>query len=183
MLILYGFWDAYGVYEAKSIENEQLLDEISASKAKLARLEKIKKEIEIYYSDIENAKDKFKKISKEFELVQKKLPEKQNDQENFNLFRSIAKRMLIKDIKFSLGKDTERTGYVEKSYTVNGEGTYLQFLLFFESLYKYDRLFDVKNVLFRTVDIQEKGRFQIIEGQFDINTYIYSGTAKKENKK
>ena len=179
VLILYGFWGGYEVYETKTVENQALSGEISGLDVKLVKLQKTKKEIEVYYSDIETAKDKFKKISKEFELVQKKLPEKLDNKENFNLFKDIAKRMLIKEINFSIGKNRKKEGYVEKSYTVNGKGTYLQFLLFFEALYKYEQLFDVKNILFRTVDVQEKGRFQVVEGQFDINTYLYRGIERK----
>ena len=181
LIIVYGFWSGYELYEVRSEENESLIQEVSGLKSRLVKLEKAKKEIEAYYADIETAKSNIKKISKQFSLVQKKLPEKQNDKENFNLFKDIAKRVLIKEVKFTSGKDNPKKGYIEKSYTVNAKGTYMQFLLFFELLYKYEQLFDVKNILFRTANTEERGRFQVVEGQFDVGTYVYSGKLE-ENK-
>ena len=179
IIIAYGLWGAYGSMQENIEKSESLSQEVSGLQSKLAKLKKSKKEIETYYSDIKTAKDNIEKISKEFQLVQKKLPEKQNDEENFSLFKEIAKKVLIKNIKFSIGKEIKRKGYIEKFYTVNAKGAYMQFLLFFELLYKYDRLFDVKNILFRTKDEKSKGRFQVIEAEFDITTYIYSGKAER----
>ena len=181
LLIAYGFWGGYGLYEEKIVKAEELEGEFSALKTKLKKLEKTKKDIESYYSDRDVAKENMEKVSKDFELAQKKLPEKQDDRANIQLFQEIAKEMLIKGVKITVGRDVSKSGYTEKSYTFNGTGTYLQFLLFFESLYKRDQLFDVKDILFRTVKVQELGRFQAVEGQFDIKTYVYNGSFEKKD--
>ena len=174
LLIGYGFWDGYSAYEESLVKAEELESELSGSQSKLVKLEKAIKDIESYYSDIEAEKNKMEKISKEFEVVQKKLPEKQDDKENFYLFEEIARKVLMKEIKVSPGVDKSRSGYIEKSYTINAKGTYLQFLLYFELLYKRERLFDIKNILLRTKTAEERGRFQVVDGQFDIKTYVYN---------
>ena len=179
IIIAYGLWGAYELTEIKLEKAESLNQEVSGLQSKLTKLKKSKQEIETYYSDIKAAKKNIEKISKEFRLVQRKLPEKQNDKENFSFFKEVAKKVLVKEINFSAGREIRKKGYIEKFYTVNAKGTYMQFLLFFELLYKYERLFDVKNILFRTKDVQAKGRFQVIEAEFDIATYIYSGTKLK----
>ena len=180
-LILYGLWGGFQIYETKTVENESLMVEISGLETRLVKLKKAKKDIELYYSDIEAAKDRIKKISKEFEFVQKKLPEKQDDKENFDLFKKIADKVLIKKIKFNTSGSKQKSGYIEKTYVVNAKGTYLQFLLFFELLYKYERLFDVRNILLRSGKVQERGRFQTVDAQFDIKTYVYNVLSDKKS--
>ena len=174
MLILYGLWGGYEKWDVKMAESDSLVQELSGLKSKLVKLQKAKKEIEAYYADIETEKNNIKKISKEFEFVQKKLPEKQNDKENLQLFADIAKRMLIKEMTFSQGNDKKKTGYIERSYTATAKGTYMQFLLFFESLYKYERLFDVKNILFKAASTGRKGALPSYRGT--ISTSIRTST-------
>ena len=177
LLIAYGFWGGYETFDNRVLEVKNMEGEVSSLNAKLKKLKKVKKDIESYYSDRDVAKDNMEKISKDFEIAQKKLPEKQDDKENIRLFEEITKKVYIKNAKINMGNNKKKSGYIEKSYRVNGTGTYLQFLLFFEQLYKNEQLFDVSDILFRTVEIQEVGRFQVIDGQFDIKSYVYNASS------
>lgn len=186
-LILYSVWVGYDLNEVK----EKEIQKKKATLTKITRdIDKIKKNIKIaekFKAEKDQVEKQFKEVEQEFEAVKNKLPERSSvlDTQNKQMFMNVAEKLNIKKPAISdKEKPKDRGFYLVKNYNFKGVGTFLQFLIFLERIAESERLFNIGSLTLRTGNAPKRGRFQLVDGDVKIETYLYNPNFKiKEEKK
>lgn len=179
-ILAYGAFEAWTIYQEHEEAMVQLESSIPQIQGQINRAKKEKKQIAGYRRDIEQAKKNIELVAQEVEKLQKKLPESIKDAENLNLIRNIATDINIKNIFLSPGIEENKGFYFTKRYQVQGTGTYLQFLIFFEKIGASERLLNVREVKFKRSEEKQRGRFQLTNGTITIEAYRYNPNHKED---
>jgi len=180
LIILYGGWEAYQVY----VFHEEKIVNIEAAKPRIQtqirKARKEKKQIKTYLRDIEEAKKNIELVAQEVERLQKKLPETIQDAENLAIIKKIATDLNIKKIYLSPETEENKGFYFIKRYAFSGEGTFLQFLIFFEKIGQSERLLNVSEATLKRSDLPRRGRFQLTDAKVIIESYRYNPDHKED---
>jgi Tfp pilus assembly protein PilO len=180
LIIAYGGWEAYGLYETYQESLVGLDSQIPVITNKIKKSQKQKKQIRAYLRDIEEAKNNIELVAKEVESLQKRLPESIKDTENLGLIKQIAESLNIRNIFLSPGIEENKGFYFTKRYEFTATGTYLQFLIFFEKVGASERLLNVKTIDIKKSDSRQRGRFQLINAKVIIEAYRYNPDHKED---
>ena len=113
-------------------------------------------------------------VAKNIESVQRQLPAETSDNQILTYLQSEIKALNIKDASFVPGKEEASTYYISKNYDLKAEGTFLQFLIFFERIANADRIYNVNNFKLTSPSEGVRGRFQIISGSGSIQAFRYN---------
>ena len=179
-ILLYGGWEAYQVY----VFHEEKLETIEGAKPRIQtqirKANKERKQIRTYLRDIEEAKKNIELVAQEVERLQKKLPETIQDAENLSIIKKIATDLNIKKIFLSPETEENKGFYFIKRYAFSGEGTYLQFLVFFEKIAQSERLLNISEVELVRSDEPRRGRFQLINAKVIVESYRYNPDHKED---
>lgn len=157
------------------IVNQQTVQTTALQKAR-----KTKKEIAIFFKDIEEAKGRIERVAKEIEKNQQLLPSEVSDTENIGLLRKIAEDVNIKELSISPDRDDERGFYVARKYKFKAKATYLQFLIMFEKISENKRILNISDLYFKKLDQPQRSKFQLIDGEFNLEAYRYNSAFKEE---
>lgn len=179
-IILYA---VYSLYEGNELHQDKLKmvqEKIPVIKKKIKKKLQEKKDLEKYYEDIEEAKTNIEKVALEIEKLHQQLPSKISDTENLGLIIRVAESINLKKVRTEPGDQVTKGFYVEKRYYLKAEGTFLQFLVFFEKLGKSSRLFNVAAVEMENVNKEQRGRFQVIEGKVTVVAYRYNASYRED---
>jgi Tfp pilus assembly protein PilO len=180
LILAYGGFDAWTIYQEHEDAMHQLESSIPQIQGQITRARKEIKQIEGYKRDIKEAKENIELVAREVEKLQKKLPESIKDAENLNLIRNIASEINIKSIFLSPGIEENKGFYFTKRYKVQGTGTYLQFLMFFEKIGASERLLNIRQVEFKRSEEKQRGRFQLTNGTIIVEAYRYNPNHKED---
>ncbi len=181
LIILY---TGYAVYEKYMIHEEQLValnDQIPTITNNIAKAKKEKKQLETYFLDIEEAKQKIGIVQNEVEKLQRQFPTEISDTDNLSMISAIADSLNIKNIALAPGPEEDKGFYITKSYQVKVQATYLQILIFLEKVAEAQRLLNVSEVKMAQNDQKQKGRFQVVGGEMTLEVYKYNQRHKEQS--
>ena len=173
-ILLYGLWGAYTLYEEHTVAVEEIVNSGSGLDEEIAAAQKKIKEIQEFAKKTDEYKVRVEEVAKNIESVQKQLPAETNDTNILSFFQSEINSLNIKDANFTPGKEEKSTYYISKEYSLKAKGTFLQFLIFFERIGNADRIYNIKNLKLTSGSSNQKGRFQVIEGEGLIQAFRYN---------
>lgn len=178
LIIAYGLWGAYEMYETHTVELEQITSQVSAIESEIVNLEQKVKEIQDFKDKTEEYKIRVEEVAKNIETVQKQLPAEISDPQILTYFNQEMTVLNIKDPNLVPGKEESSTYYISKDYTLKAKGTFLQFLIFFERIGNAARIYNVKSLKLVAVEEKKRGRFQIVSGEGVIQAFRYNPSFK-----
>ena len=180
IVLIYGLYGAWVMYDEHTLKVEDLDIQNSAANSELESSQKKIKELDEFSKKTDEYKVRLEEVAKNIETVQKQLPSETNDGQILNYLQGEMKALNIKDSSFTPGKEETSTYYISKSYSLKAQGTFLQFLIFFERLGNADRIYNIKNLKISTPNDTQKGRFQIISGEGVIEAFRFNPEFKVE---
>ncbi len=186
--LLKNLWLIFAIYFSYSQysnweEGQNLIsaqrDRLPAIEGSITRERKKWKKIQQFKKDLKNAQTEFDQANKKFEEIKRKLPEKINNSAVISLLKNISKDINIKSSQTAPGSELNKGFYSVKSFKYNASGTYLQFLIFLEKISKQERVYNVKGVSFKANRKSNKGRFQKVDAEIDLEVYRYNKEKEK----
>jgi Tfp pilus assembly protein PilO len=180
LIIAYAVFEFYTYYEEANEKFVSTESQIEAQRLTLTKSKKIKREIENYYKNIENEKIKIEKVAKEIEKMQQLLPSEISDIENISLLRNMADDVNIKEISIAPEKDDVRGFYIARRYKLKVRATFLQMLIMFEKIGENKRILNVGEAVFKKTEEPQRGKFQIISGEFILESYRFNPDYKED---
>ena len=169
------------MYTEKDEQYQELISQTPAIKAKIQREKRKLVQIEEFKKNLAATKERVKEVVKQIEKVQKQLPTDVNDAEVQELLGNIAQKLKMKKPQQVPKKEENLGFYFAKEYEFKGRGTFLQSLIFFESLAKAERILNVKNVKIEHISDKVRSRFQIIDMQTTVESFRYNKDYKEKS--
>ncbi|MCB9060384.1 MAG: type 4a pilus biogenesis protein PilO [Halobacteriovoraceae bacterium] len=166
------------MFEGQKNRKEEIQKLIVSQEKIIQRLTKEKAKITDYNSDIENWKEKINDVAERVENLKKKLPSRTLDTENQAIIKGISEKLNIRKSSIRPTGEIPKGFYFIKNYSFSGEGTFLQFLIFFEKIALSERLLNVSTLNFVSPEGRQKGRFQIVKAEAVIEAYRYNPSHK-----
>jgi hypothetical protein len=171
----------YNLYIAADEEYTMLVDQQDTQRTELIRNKKSQKEIQNYYQNIKEEKDKIERVALEIEKTQQLLPSDISDTENISLLRKLADDVNIKELSVRPDpKEEDRGFYLARRYQLKAKATFLQFLILFEKIAENKRILNVGQSSFKKLEQIQRGKFQLIDGDFVIEAYRYNTSYKED---
>ncbi len=177
-LILYAGWYYYTMWEANENRKLELNDQMAIQRSSIKENQKKLEKIKAFKDKLEEAKERVEKVAQEVEALQRKLPETISDTENNQLFINISRDIKLRDTKLSPGPEATVDFYVSKKYNVKASGTFIQILIFFEKIGELERIFNISTVKITRAS-GRRGRFQVIDCEFEIEAYRFNPMFKE----
>lgn len=179
-ILIYAAAVIYQAYDENEKSNMALQEQLPQIQAQIQKERKEKQNLEKYFKDIQEAKDRIEIVAQKLEKLQKKLPEEVSDAENLNIIRNIAESVNMKNILLSPGEDKVNGFYIAKEYRLKTTGTYLQFLVFLEKLAQQERILNVKSVLMEKEKEVQRGRFVLLNSELILETFRHNKNYKED---
>ncbi len=161
-------------YEQEEANIPQLESSIARKKNEL-------KQVENYVKDVESAREKIEKVAQGIEQLQKQLPTEAADSENLDIISNISTKLNLKSVQLSPQDEQLMDFYIIKRYQLKAQGTFLQFLMFFEKLAAEERLFNIDQFKLIKNDEKQKGRFQMINAEIVISSFRVNPNYKEDS--
>jgi Tfp pilus assembly protein PilO len=174
IIIAYTALGLYDIYEQKMQQLEQEKQETPTLENKIRKAKRKLREINKFKQNLNVSKQRVREVVKQIEKVQKQLPTDVNDAEVQQLVGNIAKDLKIKNPSPSPGKEVLNGFYFAKDYKFSAEGTFLQFLIFFEKLAKAERILNVKKVRMAHIKQEIRSRFQVLNITAIVESFRYN---------
>lgn len=170
-----------GLYVKDSDDKiNELNTQQEAQRQSLQKARKTRKEITSFYKDIDEAKNRIERVAREIERAQQLLPSETSDTENINLLRRMAQDVNIKELSILPEADSVRDFYIARRYKFSARATYLQFLIMFEKIAESKRILNVTDLSFRKLNQPQRGKYQLINGEFTLEAYRYNPNYKED---
>jgi Tfp pilus assembly protein PilO len=174
---------AFGVYTKWVEHNEKIeseLGQVPVMQNKIRKAKKEKKQLRTYLKDVESAKGRIELVASEIEKLQKKLPDTIDDTKNLSKIKKIADQINVKNVYLTPLDEITKGFYIAKRYQLKASGTYLQFLILMEKIGAESTILNIKRLFLENVQKKQRGRFQIINGEFIIETYRYNKSYRED---
>jgi Tfp pilus assembly protein PilO len=179
-IFLYGCWTTYGLWEQHDIRLTEIETEIPSVEADITKLKVKVKEINDFIKKADEYKVRVEEVAKNIESVQKQLPAETNDSQILSAFQTEMKVLNIKDTTMQPLEEGTTTYFISKDYSIKANGTFLQFLIFFERIGNATRIYNIKSLKLTTNGTTRKGRFQIVNGEAIIQAYRFNPSFRVE---
>jgi Tfp pilus assembly protein PilO len=173
-IILYGLYGAWESYDAHIIQMESLNSQFPSIEAEIVSNTKKVKEIQEFVKKTEESKVRVEEVAKNIESAQKQLPAEINDNQILTFFNQEISSLNIKDPQIVPGRENTSTYFISKEYMVKANGTFLQFLIYFERIGNATRIYNVKNLKLINPDPNQRGRFQMIAAEAVIEAFRFN---------
>lgn len=173
-LLVYGLYGGWVMYDEHSIQYEEILSRGPQVEQEIIMNQKKVKEIEEFVKKADEYKVRVEEVARNIETVQKQLPAETNDTQILTYLQSEINSLNIKDASFTPGKEEKSTYFISKEYSLKAQGTFLQFLIFFERIGNADRIYNVKNLKLSSGNDPQKGRFQMITGEGLVQAFRFN---------
>ena len=174
LIIIYGLYGAWVSYDAHVIQMDSLNSQFPSIEAEIISNKKKVKEIQEFVKKTEESKVRVEEVAKNIESAQKQLPAEINDNQILTFFNQEISSLNIKDPQIVPGRENTSTYFISKEYMVKANGTFLQFLIFFERIGNATRIYNVKNLKLINPDPNQRGRFQMITGEAVIEAFRFN---------
>lgn len=179
-MFLYGCWTTYGLWEQHDLKMTEFENEIPSVEADIVKLKSKVREINDFIKKADEYKVRVEEVAKNIEAVQKQLPAETSDAQILSAFQSELKVLNIKDTTMEPKSEESSTYFISKDYSIKANGTFLQFLIFFERIGNATRIYNVKSLKLTTNGTVRKGRFQIVNGEAIIQAYRFNPSFRVE---
>ena len=179
LIIASAFYGIWTEYQETQVKIEEIQSRIPAINAKIKG---VKKKIEIlndFEADLERTRERVAEIEKKIKKAQRQLPNQTSDTVILDTFQKAAKGINVKEIVLRPGEEVDQGFYFSKEYFFSGKGTWLQFLIFFETLLKKERIYNVKKLLMKRTSGPKRGQFQFIEVTTTMEAFRYNSSYKE----
>lgn len=179
-IIAYAAFEFYRLYDESNEKFINLESQVEVQRNALVKNKRTKKEIANYYTNIKNEKEKIESVAREIEKMQQLLPSEISDTENINLLRNMAEDVNIKEISIAPDQEADRGFYIARRYRLKSKATFLQFLIMLEKIGENKRILNVGEATFKRLDEPQRGKFQVISGEFVLEAYRYNPKFKED---
>lgn len=175
LALIYAGNSCYTMYENYEAEIANLNSEIETQNIQKQKNLQTRAEIEEYKKNIEIEKAKIARVEKEIEKIQQLFPSEISDNENITLIRKYAEDVRVTQVTrvAPLG-DEDKGFYIARPYHFAMKATYLQFIVFLEKLSDSERIINVRNIDFKVNKDNQKGKYQLIDGEVILETYKFN---------
>lgn len=173
-IFLYGLYGTWVIYDDHTIQMEELNSQVPSIEAEIAKNQKKVKEIQEFQKKTEESKIRVEEVAKNIESAQKQLPAEINDGQILTFFNQEISSLNIKDPQITPGVEKTSTYFISKEYMLKANGTFLQFLIFFERIGNATRIYNIKNLKLVNPDPNQRGRFQMIAGEAVIEAFRFN---------
>ncbi len=167
----YTVWVMYDEHQVLKTDLEtqsaSMDQELVTNKAKVREIQEFMKKADEYKVRVEE-------VARNIESVQKQLPSETNDSQILTFLNHEMNILNIKDPALTPGKEEASTYFVSKEYSLKAKGTFLQFLIFFERIANATRIYTVKSLKLSNIAENQKGRFQLINGEGIIEAFRFN---------
>lgn len=180
LIIAIAVFNFYQLYMANDELYENVVNQVESKQAELIKNKKTTREIENYYKNIKEEKEKIERVANEIEKMQQLLPSEISDSENINLLRKLADDINIKELSIAPEKDSERGFLIARQYRLKAKATFLQFLIIFEKISENKRILNIGESTFKISTAPQRGKFQVIDGEFVLEAYKYNVNYKED---
>jgi Tfp pilus assembly protein PilO len=175
IIIAYAFFISYTAYTEFEEQLENKGNKIGPLKSKIKKAERKLSEIENFKSTIDDYQSQIQAIKGQIEELKRKLPTDAERTVVLEELKAEASQLNLKEISFKPKYKESRGVYLANGIEINGIGTYLQFLIFFERMARSNRIINVKEVLIKEPkDIKNRGRFHLVDSKITIETFQYN---------
>ena len=173
-IVLWGLYGAWVMYDEHSLKMDDLNNQFPSIEADILANQKKVKEIQEFVKKTEESKVRVEEVAKNIESAQKQLPADINDNQILTVFNSEINALNIKDPQTIPGGETTGTYFISKEYKLKANGTFLQFMIFFERIGNATRIYNVKSLKLVNADSNNRGRFQLISCESIIEAFRYN---------
>lgn len=174
LLIAFTLYQVYDKYQKKSTQIDSIVGQRAALEKEVSDLkEKIAKSAE-YKSNLEVIKQRLEEIYGQIQIAQRQLPNDTNDTQILSSFSQDAKNLNININNLRPGQETKEQFYFIKDYSFEALGTWLQVLVFLESLNKRERIFNVKSLKIKNSTSKQRGRFKMLSIDTTVEAFRYN---------
>jgi Tfp pilus assembly protein PilO len=181
MIIAVAAFNFFNLYTASDEQYTSLVERQETQRADLIKNKKSQREIKNYYENIKEEKEKIERVAREIEKTQQLLPSEISDTENISLLRKLADDVNIKELSVRPDSNEDDRGfYFARKYNLKAKATYLQFLIMFEKIAENKRILNVGRSKFKKLEQIQRGKFQLIDGEFTIEAYRYNSNFKED---
>ena len=174
IILLYGAWTTWGLYEQHAVQLEQVEGQIPGIETEISNTNRKIKEIEEFTKKTSESKIRVEQVVKNIEESQRQLPAEINDGQIIFFFNQEINSLNIKDPSIVPGTESVSTYYISKDYTLKIKGTFLQLLIFFERIGNSARIFNIKSLKLVADTSNQKGRFQLVLGEGVIQAFRFN---------
>ena len=173
-IVLWGLYGAWVMYDEHTLKMEDLNNQFPSIEAEIVANQKKVKEIQEFVKKTEESKVRVEEVAKNIESAQKQLPADINDNQILTVFNTEINALNIKDPQTIPGGETTGTYFISKEYKLKANGTFLQFMIFFERIGNATRIYNVKSLKLVSGDSNNRGRFQLIACESIIEAFRFN---------
>lgn len=181
LIIAYSLNGIFTMYTEKQEALDELVSRTPSIKAKMQREKRSLSQINEFKKNLSKTKERVKEVVKQIEKAQRQLPSDVNDAEVQEILGGFADKLKMKKPRQAPGVEANLGFYFAKEYDFQARGTFLQSLIFFESLAKSERILNVKRLSITHSKEQERSRFQIIDLQTTVESFRYNTNYKEKS--
>jgi len=179
-IVLYALYGIWLKYDEHTVAYEETIAQFEPLRIEIQNNTKKVSEIEEFQKRTEESKVRVEEVAKNIELVQKQLPAETNDSQIITAFNQEIESLNIKDTTIVPQSETASMYYISKPYAVKANGTFLQFLVFFERIANATRIYNVTDLVIRNTSDSQRGRFQVISLETKIEAFRFNPDFKVE---
>lgn len=180
-MIVFAIFRGVTGYQEHTVKKVEIKQNIVNIEKKIVKAKEKSKELQSYFTDIENAKKRIELVAAKVEEIQKRLPNEISDTENLGLLKDIGAGVKLKDLYLTPQEEINNGFYIAKTYEVRGEGTYLQFLLFLEKIAENKMILNIREVSLERGKKNQRGRFLVIQFKTVVEAYRYNPDYKEDS--
>jgi len=174
IVVGFGLLNIYFLYEDHSLQIEDVINQETKIESEIGEKKRSLEEVKDYIKRADEFKARIEQVAKNIETTQRQLPQETNDDEIISFFKSEMGLLNIKEGSVISNQEQKSTYYISKDFSLKAEGTFLQFLVFFERLKEQDRIYSIKELKIINPNDKQKGRFKMLSFQSVIQAYRYN---------
>ena len=181
LIIAYALNGLFTIYTENEEKLENMKAQTPAIRAKIQKEKKNLAQIEDFKKDLAATKERVQEVVTQIEKAQKQLPADVNDAQVQEYLSKVSEDLKMKQPKQAPGEEENLGFYFAKKYNFQARGTFLQSLIFFETLAKAERILNVKEVKIKHIQDKVRGRFQIIDVDTTVESFRYNKNYKEKS--
>jgi Tfp pilus assembly protein PilO len=180
LFFVWALWNFMGLYEEYGVREGEILSEKESTIQEIAKHKADLQDVKKFTDNLEESKKRVENVFQTIDKVQRQLPSEVSDIEILDFFSKEKKNLNIPTLNTLALPEKNDSFFVIKPFELNGQSTFLQFLVMLERLSYSERIFNIKEFELSLPQEAQKGRFQLISFKAKIETYKYN-TAHKED--
>ncbi len=178
LILFYAGFSAFEYYNEKEAQLNESVSYLESQNSKLSKIERELREVMKYKENLKASKQKFQDVVKQLETAQKQLPSSINDAEVKEFLKDTALDLKMRTPKTVEAGEENENLYFIRDYNFDVEGTYLQFLILFETLENEAKKGRILNIKYVKMEKSENGdprsQFQLLKLSTTMETYRYN---------